>query len=619
LHGVLSCYDRIIVTGTLPGACYAGGMTSFLFSRGIRIFDYPKFAEPLRDRIRERAQEVCDANGVSIEHVNKSHIRKEDLVARVLAERGNAPGLVHVISSMESCLSYKPWLDKSNGHVFLRGDTGKCLHYYFYFIDEEFGLCYLRVPTWAPFGLQFYCNGHSALACSLKREGIEFVQEDNAFLRVADLARAQALADAFNPEQLHRRLTRYALWLCPVADVFAQDDWHWSIRQAEYSTDLMFRSEQILVPLYDAISRQAVLAADAPRVAGFLGKKITPALAQEIGSRLSTRIEGRCIKHYMGAAGVKVYDKFSRVLRVETTVNDVSFFKHHRKVEHKGAVATRELAPLKKSIYSLIDLREILLGCNQRYLAFLSSLDDPSAGERDLQRLSQPRVGTEPSIKGLNFFNATDHQLLCTLQRGEFNIHGWRRADLVTRLGLTHVFERDRLGPVEGALVEVDHRNGPWPLVGVHARGRVVPTCGECIRPGHLDFDRVARELRLGADELETASLPHRASASIASDEPPRTNRRAAGMDGHSVVGLGEFLDPLSEPDLYAHRAHPDRKDGLQALHAGRQRTGGRPRQAVLPSGRIDLVVEELDAGEVAARATGLLHPVRAGGRAAFV
>ena len=32
LHGVLSCYDRIIVTGTLPGACYAGGMTSFLWS-----------------------------------------------------------------------------------------------------------------------------------------------------------------------------------------------------------------------------------------------------------------------------------------------------------------------------------------------------------------------------------------------------------------------------------------------------------------------------------------------------------------------------------------------------------------------------------------------------------
>jgi hypothetical protein len=441
LHGVLSCYDRIIVSGTLPGACYAGGMTSFLYSRGIRIFDYPRFAEPLRDRIRERALQVCQAAGVALEHVNKSHIRKEELVARVLAARApcerDRPGLVHVISAMESCQSYKPWLNKANGHVFLRPDTGKCLHYYFYFIDEALGLCYLRVPTWAPFALQFYCNGHSALARSLAHEGIDFLQEDNAFLRVADLARAQALADAFNPEQLHRRLTRYAHWLCPVAQVFAQDDWHWSLRQAEYSTDLMFRSAQTLMPLYDTLSRQAVLAADAPRVAGFLGKKITPTLAQEIGARLSTRIEGRCIKHTMGAAGVKVYDKFSRVLRLETTVNDVSFFKHHRKVEHKGAAATRELAPLKKSIYSLIDLREILLGCNQRYLAFLSSLDDPSAGERDLQRLSQARVGADPSVKGLNFFNPADQTLLRTLQHGEFNIRGWRRADLVARLGTT--------------------------------------------------------------------------------------------------------------------------------------------------------------------------------------
>ncbi len=30
LTGVLSCYDRIVITGTLPGACFADGMTSFL-------------------------------------------------------------------------------------------------------------------------------------------------------------------------------------------------------------------------------------------------------------------------------------------------------------------------------------------------------------------------------------------------------------------------------------------------------------------------------------------------------------------------------------------------------------------------------------------------------------
>src|SRR3990172_2493366 len=94
--GVLSCYDRIVITGTLPSACYAGGMTSFLYSRGIRIFDYARFAEPLRERIRTRAQEACAEAGIKIEHINKAHIRKEEVVAKVLLRRGDQPGLVHV-------------------------------------------------------------------------------------------------------------------------------------------------------------------------------------------------------------------------------------------------------------------------------------------------------------------------------------------------------------------------------------------------------------------------------------------------------------------------------------------------------------------------------------------
>ena len=30
IAGVLSCYDRVVVTGTLPTVCYAAGMTKFL-------------------------------------------------------------------------------------------------------------------------------------------------------------------------------------------------------------------------------------------------------------------------------------------------------------------------------------------------------------------------------------------------------------------------------------------------------------------------------------------------------------------------------------------------------------------------------------------------------------
>jgi hypothetical protein len=40
IAGVLSCYDRVVITGTLPGICYAKGMTRYLHANGIRIFDY---------------------------------------------------------------------------------------------------------------------------------------------------------------------------------------------------------------------------------------------------------------------------------------------------------------------------------------------------------------------------------------------------------------------------------------------------------------------------------------------------------------------------------------------------------------------------------------------------
>src|SRR5665213_1652678 len=147
IAGVLSCYDRVVVTGTLPTVCYAEGMTRFLFARGIRIFDYPQFAQTLRDRVRDGAASLAAKAGITIEHIAKSHIRKEAVVARVLEQRGEHPGLVHIISAMEACDSYRPWHDKGTGKTFVRSDSGKCLHYYFYFLDARFGLIYLRVPT----------------------------------------------------------------------------------------------------------------------------------------------------------------------------------------------------------------------------------------------------------------------------------------------------------------------------------------------------------------------------------------------------------------------------------------------------------------------------------------
>src|ERR1043165_8904211 len=93
IAGVLSCYDRVIVTGTLPGVCYAEGMAAFLRARHLRLFDFPRFAEPLRDAIRANAERLAQENGLEIEFIRRPDgFRKEDRIQEVLAERGDHPG-----------------------------------------------------------------------------------------------------------------------------------------------------------------------------------------------------------------------------------------------------------------------------------------------------------------------------------------------------------------------------------------------------------------------------------------------------------------------------------------------------------------------------------------------
>ena len=433
IEGVLSCYDRVLLQGTLPGFCYADGMTKYLYAHDIRIFDYPQFAEPLRDQIRANAERLAQDNGVSIEFVRSSKVRKEALIEQVLKQRGRQPGLVHILSAMEVCTTYKPWHDKQTHRTYLKADQSKCLHYYFYFIDEELGLCHLRVPTWAPFRLQFYFNGHNDLAAQLRAAGIEFTQRDNAFTHCADWERAQQLSDAFAVTRLHERLNQLAQRYCPVITSLGVT-YHWSLMQVEYATDIVFKRQGDLADLYQELIRTAIHAVKPENVASFLGRKLHGNFDDEVGNRFDTRIAGTRLKHQMGPASIKVYDKFSLVLRIETTTNDVSFFKHYREVEHRDKTRTLKWAPLKKTIYSLEPLAQHMRASNRRYLEFLSGLDDTSEGARRLRQVTHTVVEQERSYPGLNFFAPEDEALLTTLARGEFELHGFQSKDLRRQL-----------------------------------------------------------------------------------------------------------------------------------------------------------------------------------------
>jgi len=433
ISGTLGCYDRIVITGTLPVLSNAGHLTAYLFQNNIRVFDYAKFAEPFRDILKVNAEKLAKDEGISIEFIRKGNVRKEAVIENILKKRGTHPGLVHILSVMEGCTSYKPWHDKVSHKTFLKYDQGKCLTYYFYFIDELLGLCYVRVPTWLPFKLQIFFNGHAWLSNELTKKKVTHQMMDNAFIAIDNWDKAQMMSDNLSIEKLHKKLDAFATKYCPVHQTFNQV-YHWSIMQCEYATDIVFKKQEDLKPLYEQLIAKAIHSVKPENIVTFFGKKMHSNYEGEIGNNYHVRIEGSRIKHSMDKASIKMYDKFGHILRIETTVNDVTFFKHYREVIHRDGSSTQKEASMKKNIYSLKPLREIVAASNNRYLEFISTIDDDTIGHKKLEKATEPKKVEERNYKGLNFFCKADKKIVLTLARGEFNIYGFRCKDLAKHL-----------------------------------------------------------------------------------------------------------------------------------------------------------------------------------------
>ena len=289
-----------------------------------------------------------------------------------------------------------------------------------------------EVPTWRPFRLQFYGNGHNWLARQLDRNKIRYTQMDNTFTAMQDGAAGQALSDNWDPSQLHRKLDQFSDRYCPILKQI-EESYHWSLDQAEYATDIVFRRQADLQAIYGQLIRTAIHTVKPDDIATFLGKKLNGNYQDEMGNRYNVRIEGTRVRHSMGMASIKMYDKFGQILRIETTAKDISFLKHYREVEQRNGESVMKFAPMKKTIYSLGALREVLGAANRRYLEFLSAIDDPSNGIDKLNKITRTVHEQARSYRGFNFFDPNDEALFLALARGEFTISGVQNKALRAR------------------------------------------------------------------------------------------------------------------------------------------------------------------------------------------
>ena len=72
---------------------------------------------------------MAAAHGFKIKYLRNREEQKEDIVGKMLEHRGQAPGLVAILSTLEKCSTYEARYDKGTGRSYLKSDWSECLHY----------------------------------------------------------------------------------------------------------------------------------------------------------------------------------------------------------------------------------------------------------------------------------------------------------------------------------------------------------------------------------------------------------------------------------------------------------------------------------------------------------
>jgi len=410
ITGTISCFDRILFKGHLPLG-WPEAMEQLITRQGVLIKDFAKFVTRHSEKIKRHAQAMAHRARRPFIHLN-GPLRKEERARAILKHQPVREGLVCILTAVEACSSFK--VVPGVGRPRLVPARRKCLCLYFYFLDREFGLLHIRITTWFPFMIQVYMNGHDWLARKLDRHGIAYRQLDNAFISIDDPPRAQRLADRFIRKNWPRILSAFARRVNPLlGNLLRGRSYYWTVEQAEFATDILFKSPAALGPLYDKCLQHATLCWGAEDVMTFLGRKLTGHFLGDVGHNYRRRPPGARVRHRLKGNVMKMYNKHGCVLRVETVINDPTEFKVRRRGTRRGRRIT-DWFPMRKGVANLYRYAEVSRAANRRYL----------------HALAQPVRHQDRSYRGFNPACRDDVRLFAAVMRGEHLLKGFSNRDV---------------------------------------------------------------------------------------------------------------------------------------------------------------------------------------------
>lgn len=434
--GVLSGFDRVLFRGTLRSISYLDGMKVFLSTHKVLLKDFKEFVSKHSYKIKCHAIEFAQRHGRPYKYIDSPSESKEKIAKQIMEQDHIKKGLICVLSCVELCQTYAIRKDKFAKKLKLVPRKRPCQHFYFYFIDREFGFMHVRLQSWFPCSIQVCINGREWLASKMDKASIKYEQRENCFVYIENIKKAQKMADSMSTRNWHRLLDRFGKKLNPLLHECSELDIHgyyWTIRQGEYATDVMFKDSSVLAKLYPKLTHHAIENFSSEQVMRFLGRRTNILFKGEIISDMSKRVEGTRVRHWVEENSIKMYDKQGSVLRIETTINNPRRFKVYRDAFRQGK-KVKAWIPMRKGVADVYRHVEVSRAANARYLDALSVIGDEEPSHLILDSVSKPINKKGHRYRALRPVSPDEANLFRSALQGEFLIRGFRNADIRTLL-----------------------------------------------------------------------------------------------------------------------------------------------------------------------------------------
>jgi hypothetical protein len=298
-------------------------------------------------------------------------------------------------------------------------------------MDPEWGHLVIKMSGHPPFGAQIILNGHNYVARRAAKAGVAFTKEGNCFTCVREPARLARVADTLSSPTAIGRLRQvcdrwiYSSVLCFALDVSEQEQaaarYDYSVYQAEYRRNLLFRDGAVMDEVFDRVVDRTRSRLDVPVLKTLFGAKARPHRDRKHPAKLAVAVETpqfdlTWFRLTFGRLGLKAYTKGERVLRIEATVHNTADLGCGRVLEKLPEITTR-LAAMAERFCTTLDCASAAVVSD----GLLDELPRPS-------QLGSTRVG------GISLESARMRATLAAVTALAPAPHGFTVADLATKV-----------------------------------------------------------------------------------------------------------------------------------------------------------------------------------------